>query len=87
MEDEHLIYKTICIIIELLSKQGFCKQYTNKKMSFANNCNYNKMLKKDKDVLVLNILSIGKSIYWGVINEKNIRFKYCRKNIVKFEES
>lgn len=55
-------------------------------MFFRNNCNYNKMLKKDKDVLVLNILSIGKSIYWGVINEKNICFKYCRKNIVKFEE-
>lgn len=39
------------------------------------------MLKKDKDkyVLVLVILSIGKSIEWGVINEKDIRFKYFRK--------
>lgn len=50
-------------------------------MSFGNDCNGNNMLKKDKDkyVLVLVILSIGKSIEWGVINEKDIRFKYFRK--------
>lgn len=53
-------------------------------MSFGNDCNGNNMLRKDKYVLVLVILSIRKSIY---SIEKDIRIKYFRKIFVKLEKS